>query len=191
MSDNASHGKHTTFRLIAVLLIIAAAAFCGYRYLQLQKASRHADAVMETLSSVIPDFGIDNDNYSGPGRDPLPALVIDDMNIVGCIEIPSIDLMAPVIAPEYEEEGFATVISGSPVKGRFLIRGGRDDVFRKISKARPGDSAAFTDIDGVRYRYRVTTQFHLKNWDEADNDLMLCYRTDDKTIFVLGCTAEQ
>lgn len=191
MSDNTSHRKHTVISLIAVVLIIAAAAFCGYRYLQLEKASRQAEEVMETLRSVIPDFGIDTDSSSGQGRDPLPALVIDDKSIVGCIEIPSIDLMAPVTAAGYDAEGFATVLGGSPVKGRFRIRGGRDDVFRKISKAQPGDRVAFTDIDGIRYRYRVTTQFHLKDWDEADNDLMLCYRTDDKTVFVLGCTADQ
>ena len=54
-----------------------------------------------------------------------------------------------------------------------------------------GDKVAFTDIDGVRYNYIVTTQFHLKDWDEADQDLMLCYKTDDNTQFVLGCKREQ
>ena len=34
-------------------------------------------------------------------------------------------------------------------------------------------------------------QFHLKDWDEADQDLMLCYPTDDNTQFVLGCKREQ
>ena len=80
--------------------------------------------------------------------------------------------------------------SGSPAKGKFRIKGGRDDVFRKIEKAAPGDSVAFTDIDGVRYSYRVSTQFHLKDWDKADYDLMLCYESDEDTDFVLGCTAE-
>ena len=37
------------------------------------------------------------------------------------------------------------------------------------------------------YPMEALTQFHLKEWDEADNDLMLCYKTDDNTEFVLGC----
>ena len=191
MDNRTKHRKNTAVRLTAVLLITGLAFFVGYRYMQLRSASEHADKVMKTLSSVIPGFGEDTGVSSSQGRDPLPAVVIDDKDIVGCIEVPSIDLAAPVTAAGYEEEGFASVVDGSPVKGRFRLRGGRDDVFRKLAKAQPGDTAVFTDIDGVRYHYRVTTQFHLKDWNEADNDLMLCYRTDDQTRFVLGCTRSE
>ena len=45
-------------------------------------------------------------------------------------------------------------------------------------------------MDGARYRYEVTTQLNLKNWDDADYDLMLCYDTDDQTQFVVGCTSK-
>lgn len=176
---------------IAVLLILAAAAYGGYSYMQLQNSMRHAGEVLDTMKKVIPDLGVDTGISTGQGRDPLAALSIDDIDIVGCIEVPSVDLMAPVTASGYEEEGFATLVSGSPVKGHLRLLGGRRDVFRKISRIKPGETVAFTDIDGVRYNYRVTTQFHLKNWDEADQDLMLCYITDDQTQFVLGCKREQ
>ena len=142
------------------------------------------------MKTLVPNLGVDTGIATGQGRDPLAALSIDEIDIVGCIEVPSIDLMAPVTASGYEEEGFATIDGGSPVKGNLRLIGGRADVFRKISHAKPGDTVAFTDIDGVRYSYRVTTQFHLKDWDEADHDLMLCYRTDDNTQFVLGCTRD-
>ena len=176
--------------MITVLLIVAVAVYGGYRYTQLKTATKHADEVLEALRSVIPDLGVDTGVSSGQGRDPLPALSVDGIEIVGCIEVPSLDLMAPVTSGNYKEEGFASFESGSPVKGKLRIRGGRDDVFRKIKKAAPGDSVAFTDIDGVRYSYRVSTQFHLKDWDKADYDLMLCYESDEDTDFVLGCTAE-
>jgi LPXTG-site transpeptidase (sortase) family protein len=110
------------------------------------------------------------------------------VDIVGCLEIPSIDLRAPVTVKGAQQEGFATWLGGSPVKGRFSIIGGRDDVFRKLAKAKPGDRVMFTDIDGVRYVYEVTTQYHLKEWDKGDNDLMICFDSDSQTRFVLGCT---
>ena len=66
--------------------------------------------------------------------------------------------------------------------------GGSGDVFSRLSKGKPGERVIFTDMDGVRYEYTITTQFHLKDWAKADNDLMLCYKTDSDTKFVLGCT---
>ena len=176
--------------LIAAVLVLAAAAYAGHTFLGLHKGSQHSEQVMETMKTLIPGLGVETGISTGQGRDPLPALSIDGVDIVGCIEIPSLELMAPVAASGYEEEGFAAIVSGSPVKGKLRIKGGRGDVFREIAKAAPGDTVTFTDIDGVRYNYRVTTQFHLKDWDEADNDLMLCYESDEDTDFVLGCTAE-
>lgn len=185
-----NRGRHTAI-LIILLIVVTAAAYSGYRYFQLKSATAHADAVLDTLRTVIPGLGEDSGMSTGQGRDPLPSLIVDEKDIVGCIEIPSIDLMAPVTAQGQEEEGFATIVSGSPVKGKLRLTGNRHDVFRKISRAKPGDKVAFTDIDGVRYNYTVTTQFHLKDWDEADNDLMLCYESDEQTDFVLGCSASE
>ena len=191
MNNGDSRSKHRGIKIIAVLLIIAAAAYCGFRWFQQKEATRHAGRVLETMKDIIPDFGVDTGESSGQGKDPLPALVVDGKDIVGCIEIPSIDLIAPVTAADQDEEGFATIVSGSPVKGRLRIRGEKGNVFRQLAKAKPGDKVAFTDIDGVRYNYRVTTQYHLKDWDEGDNDLMLCYRSDEQTSFVLGCTSAE
>lgn len=182
--------KGRTKRIIItaiILLLFAAAGYGGYTYYRVREASRHANEVLAVMKTLIPNLGVDTGVSRGQGRDPLAVLSIDQIDIAGCIEIPSIDLMAPVTASGYEESGFATIAGGSPVKGKFKLTGGRDDVFRRIARAKPGDIVAFTDIDGVRYNYRVLTQFHLKEWDEADQDLMLCYRTDDNTEFVLGC----
>lgn len=181
--------SHKAVKRITVLILIAAVGFCGFQLYQTHMGTKHADSVLETMKAVIPDLGVDTGISTGVGRDPLPELVIDDKSIVGVVEIPAIDVMAPVTAPDYEEAGFATATGGSPVKGRFQITGSRDDIFADLAKLEPGDTVAFTDIDGVRYNYRVMTQFHLKDWDEADQDLMLCFRTDNDTIFVVGCTS--
>ena len=175
-------------KLIAALLVIAGLAYFGYSYYQINIGTKRADRIVETMKGVIPNLGVDTGVSTGQGRDPLAQLEIDGLNIVGCIEVPSLDIMAPVLAEGQEERGFAVIESGSPVKGNFKLVGGRNDIFSKLKGAKPGDIVAFTDIDGVRYNYRVITQFHLKEWDEGDNDLMLCYRTDENTQFVLGCS---
>jgi hypothetical protein len=100
--------------------------------------------------------------------------------------------MVPVLQKKEKAPGFTTWTSGSPVKGHLRIQGDQRDVFLKLSDTNPGDSVYFTDMDGVQYNYRVTTQFHLKTWDSADDyDLLLCYETDDKTYFVVGCVIDQ
>jgi len=185
MKGNA--GTKRILKISIILLIIAVMGYGGYTYYHIMQSSKHAAEVLSRMELLIPNLGVDTGVSKGLGRDPLPVISIDQIDIAGCIEASSIDLKAPVTAEGYEEEGFATIAGGSPVKGKFKLTGGRDGVFRKLSKAKPGDLVAFTDVDGVRYNYRVLTQFHLKEWDEADQDLMLCYRTDDQTQFVLGC----
>ena len=174
--------------LILVLLLCGGAAFGGYYYYQLHQGNREADAVLDAMYNVVPNLGQENDGATGNGRDPLAAMSINGIDIVGCLEIPSLNIMAPVRGKGSEGPGFATWHSGSPVKGNLRISAAQEDLFRSIGKLRPGDKVFFTDIDGIRYSYQVTTQYHLKNWDEGDNELMLSYETDSDTHFVVGCS---
>lgn len=172
--------------IILILAAVAAAAVLGYRTFRISRAHADADKVIERMKTIIPGLGIEDDASSGNGRDPLSVMTIENIDVVGCLEVPSIDLMVPVTARGKTRAGFASYLDGSAVKGRLRITGDRNDVFRKISGLKPGAAAAFTDMDGVRYKYSVLTQFHLKKWDKADYDLMLCYETDKKTRFVVG-----
>lgn len=180
--------KRSIVKWVIAVIILALIAFGGYSFLNLRNSMKQSNEVLEVMKTLVPNLGVDTGVSTGQGRDPLAALSIQDIDIVGCLEIPSQDLMVPVTAAGYERDGFVTAVSGSPVKGQFRLTGSHDDVFRDLSDADPGDNIVFTDIDGVRYKYRVVTQFHLKNWDEADYDLMLCYDTDSQTQFVLGCS---
>ena len=143
---------------------------------------------MTALQNIIPGLGSDTGVSTGLGRDPLAAVSIDGTDIVGVLEIPSLNIDAPVTAKDYSEEYFATWLDGSPASGHFEILGNQADLFRNLPKLKPGDRVSFTDVDGVRYNYTVATQYHLKKWDDGDNDLLLCYTTDDDTYFVVGCT---
>lgn len=175
--------------LTAGILLVAAVFACAGFYLFHQKQSgSEADAVMKQLEEVIPGLGQDVPTLNGLGRDPLAAYDVGDIDVVGALEIPSLNIMVPVTDKKQERPAFVTWVSGSPVKGKFRLIGGRTDIFLDLPKVKPADKIVFTDIDGVRYEYEVTTQLHLKNWDDAEYDLMLCYDSDDQTQFVVGCT---
>lgn len=190
--EHMSEGRTGTTRIVKIVVtiaIIGLIACVGYNYYAGSRGDHKAQRTIETLKGIIPGLGVDTDVVTGLGRDPLASVSIDGIDIVGVLEVPSLDIMAPVMSSaQDDEEYFAKWIDGSPVKGHFRILGGRDDVFRKISDLRPGDRVIFTDVDGIRYGYEVMTQYHLKKWDEGDNELLLCYKSDDDTYFVVGCT---
>ena len=186
------HGSGNIIKLLMVLVVIAAVAALGWWLYSGHQGNAKSDAVMSKLSEIVPGLGDDSVESTGIGRDPLAAISIEGIDIVGVLEIPSLNINAPVTSKDYSEEYFASWVDGSPVHGHFMIKGGRDDLFRKLARLKPGDRVAFTDIDGVRYRYEVTTQYHLKKWDEGENEMQLCYETTDgDTYFVVGCGAAQ
>lgn len=182
--------RNRILRLIIVLAILAMIGYGGYRIFSSVNSGSRAEETMRTLETIIPGLGVESETSGGLGRDPLAAISIDGLDIVGVIEIPALDIMAPVTGKDISEEYFASWLDGSPVQGNFKVIGGRDDIFRSIASLKPGDRVTFTDIDGVRYNYNVTTQYHLKKWDAGENDMQLCYESDGDTYFVVGCTRQ-
>jgi len=182
-------GSSKIIRLVIAAVVICVAGYIGYTIYSGTRGDREAKNVIKSLERIIPGLGQESDMATGLGRDPLASVSIDDIDIVGVLEIPSLDIMAPVTSKAQDEvEYFTKWLDGSPVKGNFKVLGGRNDVFRKLAKLKPGDRVAFTDVDGVRYMYEVMTQYHLKKWDKGDNELLLCYESDNDTYFVVGCT---
>ena len=177
------------FLVIGIAIIAVAAAFAAYLLIPGKQDNEQSKQTIASMEELIPFFGTE-DSRTGLGRDPLAVLSIDGTDIVGGLEIPSINLRAPVAEKGSGKEFFASRMTGSPVKGHFIITGGRHDVFTRLTKVKPDSKVTFTDIDGYAYNYTVTTQFHKKKWDYADYDLMLCYKIDKNTYFVLACTSE-
>ena len=182
-------GKKSKKLLVLGLVVLIVLVICGsYVFLPKKQENAESQAVIQTMEDLVPYFGTEQMYSSGMGRDPLPVVQVNGVDIVGAIEIPSLDLRAPVTDKGVKKKYFARWVSGSPVKGRLRLMGGKGDVFSRIAKGKPGERVTFTDMDGVRYEYTITTQFHLKDWSKADYDLMLCYKVDSDTKFVLGCS---
>lgn len=184
-------GAGSLIRIIVALIVIAAVGLVGWQIYSNYRGGTKADVVMDTLKQIVPGLGDDSGVSTGIGRDPLVAVSIEGLDIVGVLEVPALDIEAPVTSKDYREERFASWLDGSPVHGHFMVIGGKDDIFRRLPKLKPGDRVTFTDIDGVRYEYTVTTQYHLKKWDIGENEMQLCYETDSDTYFVVGCGVAQ
>ncbi len=176
--------------IIAIVLVVVGLLRGGYLFQEQKKSEKQTQEVLESMKTLIPGLGTETESSGTMGRDPLVALSVNGTDVVGCLEIPALDVTAPVLTKKNKKPYCVTWVSGSPVKGKLRIEGGRRDIFRRLSKANPGDKVLFTDIDGTRYAYEVTTQYHLKDWAKADNDLLLCYTVNEDTDFVLGCTYE-
>ena len=78
-------------------------SYAGYSYYAGHRGERKAQETIETLKTMIPGLGVDNDVVTGLGRDPLAYLSIDGVDIVGVIEIPSLDIMAPVMGQAQDD----------------------------------------------------------------------------------------
>lgn len=178
-------------KAVLIVIVISVIGLAGWDIYSDHRGSEKADAVMSVLSGIVPGLGDEDAVSTGVGRDPLAAISIEGVDIVGVLEIPALNIQAPVTSKDYSEEFFASWLDGSPVQGHFKITGGRDDLFRRLAKLKPDDRVYFTDVDGMRYSYEVRTQYHLKKWDEGENELMLCYETDSDTYFVVGCGVAQ
>lgn len=178
------------FLVIGIAIIAMAAALAAYLLIPGKQDNEQSRAAVESMKDIIPYFGT-GQGRTEMGRDPLAVISIEGTDIVGGLEIPSIDLIAPVAEKGHGKEFFASRMKGSPVSGHFIITGGRHDVFSRITKVKPGAKVRFTDVDGIAYEYSVITQFHKKTWDKADYGLMLCYKTDKNTYFVLACDAAE
>ena len=128
---------------VFIILVAAVFGFGVYYFTHLKTSGSEAEEVLSSMENLIPGFGIEDDaddplagTFSG-GTDPLMALSVNGKDIVGALEIPALDLRAPVMDKGKEEAYFITWVSGSPSKGKFRLKGGRDDVFRKLAKAKP------------------------------------------------------
>ena len=172
--------------ILILVLLLAAAGTAGGSYVHGRQAAKEADRVMEQMQAIVPGLGSETGSSAGAGSGPLTQMNIEGHDVVGCLAIPALDRTIPVTAAK-REAGFATVVSGSPAAGQLILRGNRRDAFRGLTKLDPGDKISFTDLAGNRTDYEVITQFHLKEWDEADYDLLLTYKAGPKTDFVVGC----
>jgi len=105
---SAKKGKPSIIRIIIVIIIVGMFAFFAYNMYSLNRGDRWAKEVIATLENIIPGLGIESGVATGLGRDPLASVSIDDIDIVGVLEIPSLDVMAPVMSQSQDDVEYFT-----------------------------------------------------------------------------------
>ena len=184
--ETGRNGPPLLIRIAVAVVLCALVAGCFY-WSKDKEAARKADAAVAGIEEIVPGISDGSGSMNGASSAELAAINIEGADVVGILRIPSLDIDAPVAAKDADEKYFAYIEEGSPADRGFRIYGKQSGLFRSLAGLMPGDNVSFTDVYGTTYEYKVTTQYHLKNWDEGDNDLLLCYRTDSDTVFTVGC----
>ncbi len=161
---------------LGLLLIAAALCLAGYSQWMEVQAAKNAQDALTSLEILIPSEGFHADeDASGQESGEIGAeageavtevteesgmtvAMIDGMDYIGIVEIPSLSLRLPVLSSWSEEKlKVAPCRYEGAVDTRDLIISGHSykQHFRYIRNLVIGDAVIFTDMDGNRYEYKV------------------------------------
>lgn len=143
------------FIIIGLLLISAALLLTAFNVLRDMRASSASSDALQQM-----EFGAGSVEYLQVPEKELPSDVIGNIEYVGALEIPSLDLQLPVAA--YWDPGFAKSApcryTGSPYTGDMIIAGHNyRQHFGKLRKLPMGSEIYFTDLDGNTFTYKAVS----------------------------------
>lgn len=162
-----------------LLLIVAALFLVGYNLWEENQAMQSSNVVVTQLTDKIhaqiqeKETAEDQTTTGESGNLPvepslpdyvlnpdmeMPVETIDGRDYIGVLEVPSYNLVLPVISEwSYPSLKIAPCrYSGSVYKDNFVIAGHNYRAhFSNVKKLQPGDTVIFTDMEGNVFQYRV------------------------------------
>lgn len=156
---------------MGLLLIAVALCFCGYNLYDEYRATGSARKVAEQLvysitqniekpSYDVPMSEVELPDYVlEPGME-MPILTIDGYSYIGTVEIPTIDVLLPVM-----EQWSYTNLKITPCRyygsayldNMVIAAHNYSSHFGKLNNLNIGDKVIFTDIDGNVFNYEVVS----------------------------------
>lgn len=141
-------------------LLTAAVLLTGYNIWDEQRAASGTEELLTHFMTEIPEPDRPDaipDYLLNPDME-MPTVEIDGNRYIGLIEIPSLDLILPVISTC--DQGKLKIApcrySGTAYKSGFVIAGHNYRAhFLRIRNLTAGDVVEFIDIDGNRFEYTV------------------------------------
>ena len=151
------------FIITGLLLISAALLLTAFNVLRDMRASSASSDALQQM-----EFGAGSVEYLRVPEKELPSSVLDGVEYVGALEIPSLGLQLPVAA--YWDPGFAKSApcryTGSPYTGDMIIAGHNyRQHFGKLRKLQMGAEVYFTDLDGNTFTYTAVSVESVDGWD--------------------------
>ena len=147
------------------LLVGAVVTLALWRW-GISNAAQQAENYVKTLQKLIPK---PQDAVLEERRDnAMSVLPVDGTDFVGIIEIPRYDSALPVGAVWGKSSEYPCRFSGSVYDGTMQIgattQKGQYDFYRELSV---GDTVVYTDMEGNRYTFEVTSLRYEKHADQA------------------------
>lgn len=152
------------------MLLFAALCVAGYSLVGEYQAEEHAQNALEQVEALMEesfehleetaDIEAEDTDEEMPADGALTVRMVNGIDYIGIVEIPSLSLKLPVI-DAWDDEKLKIApcrYMGTAYDGTMIISGHSYKThFRYIRKLTEGDSVIFTDLDGVRFVYKVTS----------------------------------
>lgn len=143
--------------VIGLILIFCAAALLFYNNYESRKAEEQANALMNSLVGAI---GQNQSGYLDPFDEEMKVVEIDGYGYVGYLSIPDLNLNLPVMSEcDYSRLKVSPCRYYGSTKTDNLVIAAHNyrSHFGYIGKLESGATITFTDMEGTKKTYTVTT----------------------------------
>ena len=152
--------------LVGICLLVGAIVILALWRWNINNSEKRAQYYVNTLQELIPDP--QNAALEERRDNTMSVLSVDGMDFVGIIEIPHYDSSLPVGAAWGKSSEYPCRFSGSVYDGTMQIgattQKGQYNFYRELSV---GDTVVYTDMEGNRYTFAVTSLRYEKHVDQA------------------------
>ncbi|MGN0179616.1 MAG: sortase [Monoglobaceae bacterium] len=185
-----------TFIIIGCCLLLSAAALFFFNEISSYRA---AEESMKILSGLESDMLSDTAGKADEDDGTMATRLVDGINIVGVVSVPSVEIEVPVAADwSYANlKKSACRYSGTAKGGRLIILAHNyKRHFGNLKNAAKDDEVQFLDVNGNLYRYKITDteilgKYELDRLTESESDLTLFTCTyGGRQRVVVRCTKQ-
>ena len=154
------------FILAGICLLVGAMVTLAVWRWNIHHSEKQSQYYVDTLRALIPE---PQNAVPEERRDnTMSVLSIDGTDFAGIVEIPRYESALPVCADWGKTSKYPCRFSGSIYNGTMQIgattQKGQYDFYRDLSV---GDTVTYTDVEGNRYTYSITSLRYEKHADQA------------------------
>lgn len=152
--------------IVGVCLIIAAAVTLALWRWNIHNSEKQVQYYVNTLRSLIPEpqAAVPEERRDNT----MSVLSVDGIDFVGLLELPRYESVLPVCADWGKTSQYPCRFAGSIYDGTIQIgattQKGQYDFHRELSV---GDTIHYTDVEGNRYTFTITSLCSEKHADQA------------------------
>ena len=152
--------------LAGIFLLVGAVVILALWRWNISSSEKQAQYYVNTLQELIPDP--QNAALEERRDNTMSVLSVDGTNFVGIVELPRYGSVLPVCADWGKTSKYPCCFSGSIYNGTMQIgattQKGQYDFYRELSV---GDTVIYTDMEGNRYTFTITSLRYEKHADQA------------------------